>query len=111
MSALTNYYGNEDNRVKVLEKLWDYAKSVEPRAKEGLSYGLPALKLKGRPLIGFSMSKEHLSAYPFSPKVIQSMREELQGYEHGKGVIRFSAEKPITKKIVDLMIELREEQL
>lgn len=112
MSVLTDYYPEADpKRLAVLTDLWEYAKSLEPKAKEGLSYGLPALKLNDRPLIGFSIAKEHMSVYPFSPKIITALHDQLTDYQTSKGVIRFTVDQPVTKTIIELMIELRKEQL
>lgn len=112
MSFIRKYYSDESaKRIKVIEDLWEYAKTLEPRATEGLSYGLPALKLDGRPLIGFSIAKEHMTVYPFSPKVITALKPELDGYNYSKGLIRFTEAKPISKDIIAALIDLREEEL
>ncbi|HIA91918.1 TPA: DUF1801 domain-containing protein [Candidatus Saccharibacteria bacterium] len=112
MSVLTDYYKDADpDRLAVLLDLWNYAKEQEPKATEGLSYGYPALKLNGRPLIGFSIAKHHMSVYPFSPKVIEQITPELKNYEYSKGLIRFTVKKPVTKKVISLLIELRKDML
>jgi uncharacterized protein YdhG (YjbR/CyaY superfamily) len=112
MTALANYYPNIDKkRLNVLEDLWQFAKTIEPEATEGLSYGYPALKLNGRPLIGFSVAKNHMTVYPFSPKVISAIEAEIQDYEYSKGLIRFTEDKVISKNIIELLIDLRKKQL
>ncbi len=112
MISLEDYYKSADKKdLKIVFELWEYAKSVEPRASEGLSYGLPALKLNGRPLIGFSISKQHMSVYPFSPKIITALSPDLTGYEYSKGVIRFTRDNVITKDIIEAMIALRVDEL
>ncbi len=112
MSFISKYYPDEPTkRITVIEDLWEYAKTQEPRAEEGLSYGLPALKLDGRPLIGFSIAKEHMTVYPFSPKVISALQPDLGDYSYSKGLIRFSEAKPISKDIIAALIELRKEEL
>ena len=112
MSVLTDYYQDvAPERLAVLVDLWGHAKQIEPSATEGLSYGYPALKLNGRPLIGFSIAKEHMSVYPFSPNVIEQIIPELKGYEFSKGLIRFTAAKPVPHKVIELLVALRREQL
>jgi uncharacterized protein YdhG (YjbR/CyaY superfamily) len=112
MSVLFEYYKNKhDSRLDMLSQLWDIAKQLEPQAEEGLSYGLPALKLQGRPLIGFGLNKDSMSLYPFSPKIIESIKEELTSFECSKGVVRFTEENPMTGEIIALVINLRKEQL
>jgi hypothetical protein len=45
-----------------------------PDAEEATSYGMPAFKYKKRPLLGFSVSKNHLSVFPFSPEAPHAKR-------------------------------------
>lgn len=112
MNTLEETYAQLDpESYAVLHELWEFAKSVEPRATEGYSYGYPALQLNNRPLVGFSVAKEHMSVYPFSPKVIQAMHEELQEYSFSKGVIRFSVSQPFSKSLLEVMMRLRIEEL
>ena len=112
MSILKTYYKNQDREaVESIERLWQYCKQQVPNSTEGLSYGLPALKLNGRPLIGFGIAKTHLSLYPFSPAIIETLRPELNDYEVSKGVIRFTVDNPITQPILDLVLEQRLQQL
>ena len=112
MSALSDYYpGISKERLTILEGLWAYAHSLVPEATEGLSYGYPALKLKGRPLIGFSVAKNHMTVYPFSPKVITAIEDQIQGYEYSKGLIRFTEEKIVSKKIIELLVHVRKLEL
>lgn len=112
MTHLSNYYKDiPSDKLQVLEELWEYAKSIEPNSKEGLSYGLPALKLNDRPLIGFSIAKEHMSVYPFSPNVISKLKNDLNDFEVSKGLIRFTEKHVIPKQIIEALIEHRKEEL
>ena len=112
MSVLTDYYPDIDaEKMAVLVDLWGFAQSIAPKAEEGLSYGLPALKLNGRPLIGFSVAKQHMTVYPFSPKVIEAVRSELSEFEVSKGLVRFTESHTIPKSVIEAMIELRVAEL
>src|SRR5450759_5583130 len=53
-----------------LQRVIDIARRVAPHAVDGVSYGVPALKVAGKPLIGVSASAHHLSIFPFSPAAI-----------------------------------------
>ena len=53
-----------------LQRVIDLARRVAPHAIDGVSYGVPALKVAGKPLIGVSASAHHLSIFPFSPAAI-----------------------------------------
>lgn len=112
MSYISLYYKNaKPGELAAIEELWEFAKSVEPSSTEGLSYGLPALKLNGRPLIGFSIATNHMTVYPFSPKIIEAVKEYVKDFETSKGLIRFTIDKVIPKSVIELMIELRRQEL
>jgi uncharacterized protein YdhG (YjbR/CyaY superfamily) len=102
---------NEPER-KALERIIDITKKHVPDAKEGVSYGVPAFKYNDRPLLGFGHNKDRgLSLYPFDPRVISEVKSELEGFEVGKGYIRFSADNPVPENTVLLLLDLRLEYL
>ena len=108
MSFLSDYYPDVNkDELKVLERLWKYGKEIEPRATEGLSYGLPALKFSGRPLLGLAITKTHMSIYPFSNKIIEELELALSDFDLGKGVIRFGPNNAPTKKHLELISFIR----
>ena len=51
-----------------LQRVIAAARRIVPDAEEGRSYGMPALKLDGKPLIGVAAAAKHLSIFPFSPE-------------------------------------------
>lgn len=78
-----------------------------PDAQEGTSYGFSAFTYQGRPLLGFGVNAAGLNVYPFDPRIVDEVRPMLAGHDIGKGVIRFSPERPIPDDVVLLMVELR----
>ena len=48
--------------------------------------------MPGKPLLGFSAAKAHLSIFPFSPAAIDAVKDRLEGFDLAKGTIRFSPE-------------------
>lgn len=46
------------------------ALELEPSTTEGVSYGVPALRHRGRPLIAVAVTAAGYSVYPFSPAAI-----------------------------------------
>jgi uncharacterized protein YdhG (YjbR/CyaY superfamily) len=94
-----------DAERSALVALVDRVASVAPDATEGRSYGLPAFRYRGKPLIGFAAHKDHLGLYPFSPAILASVTERLDGYSHSKGSLRFSPEQPIPDDVLtDLVV-------
>jgi len=89
-----------------LQKLRKAISLAAPDAEEGFSYGLPAFRIDGRPLVCFAVTAKHCSLYPMSPAVIREHARDLKKYETSKGTIRFAAPLPATlvKKLVKARI-------
>lgn len=82
-----------------------------PDAVEGRSYGMPAFRLRDRPLIGFTASRQHLSVHPFSPAVVDAVRGELDGFDLSKGTIRFTPERPLPDDVLEELVACRRREL
>lgn len=81
--------------------------AAAPGAEEGESYGMPAFRYAGKPLLGFTASKAHLSVHPFSPDVVDAVRGRLDGFSVSKGTIRFSASQPLPDGVIEELVTLR----
>jgi uncharacterized protein YdhG (YjbR/CyaY superfamily) len=90
-----------------LQKIRTAIRSAAPGAEEGFSYGLPAFRLHGRPLVCYGASRNHCSFFPMSPAVIRVHAADLMKYETSKGTIRFSAEKPLPATLVRKLVKAR----
>src|SRR5690606_20774106 len=75
-----------------LQRVTDIAGRAAPDAVEGRSYGVPALLVNGRPLLGFRVAKHHISIFPFSAEVVAAVADDLDGFSVSKGTIRFTAD-------------------
>ena len=108
MSEIDDYLaGVEPPERAALEHVRRLAKQVAPLAADGRSYGMPALKYRKRPLLGFVSAKNHLSVFPFSPAVIGALADRLDGFDVSKGTIRFSVEHPIPDDVLQDIVRLR----
>jgi uncharacterized protein YdhG (YjbR/CyaY superfamily) len=94
-----------------LQHVIDIARRLVPEAEEGMSYGMPALKLGGKPLLGVVMAAKHLSVFPFSPAVIAAVAGRLEGYSLSKGTIRFTAEHPLSDDVLEDIVRLRRAEI
>lgn len=90
-----------------LEKLRKTIRAAAPKATEGFSYGIPAFKLHGRPLVSYAALKNHCSFFPMSPAVIEAHPKELEPYDTSKGTIRFSVDKPLPAALVRKLVKAR----
>jgi uncharacterized protein YdhG (YjbR/CyaY superfamily) len=90
-----------------LESLRRTIAAAAPDAVEGISYGVPAFKYRGRPLVSFGGGKNHCSFYVQSPAVMEAHRDELAGYETSKGTIRFAPDEPLPVDLVRKLVAAR----
>ncbi|MFB0837736.1 MULTISPECIES: iron chaperone [unclassified Arthrobacter] len=90
-----------------LQHMVGVARSLAPDATEGMSYGMPALKLDGKPLFAVAVAATHLSIFPFSGNVVEAVADRLEGFSLSKGTIRFSAGHPVPEDVVKDIVRLR----
>lgn len=99
--------GLEEAERHALRRVIDHVAQVAPLATEGRSYGLPAFRLRDKPLLGFAATKQHLSLYPFSPSALDSVKDRLPGFKLSKGTVRFTVDHPIPIEVVTEMLRAR----
>ena len=90
-----------------LEKLRRAIRAAVPEAEEGISYGLAAFRLNGRPLVAFGATAGHCAFYPMSGTTIAAHEDELKKYDTSKGTIRFPADKPLPAGLVRKLVKAR----
>jgi uncharacterized protein YdhG (YjbR/CyaY superfamily) len=96
----------EEQRA-ALEKLRKTIKAAAPKAEEGISYGLAAFRLDGKPLVAFGAAANHCAFYPMSSSTLAAYKEELENYDTSKGTIRFPANKPLPATLVRKLVKAR----
>src|SRR4051794_7497798 len=107
--AITREVGaSEDPDTRAaLEHLVELVGRAEPQAEEGTSYGMPAWRLAGKPLLGFKVAANHIGVFPFSSAVVTAVRDRLDGFSVSKGGIRFVPAHPVPDDVVLDMLRLR----
>ena len=111
-SSVDDYLSQVPEEARaVLEKLRKTIKAAAPDTTETISYQMPTFKYQGRGLVGFAAFKNHCSLFPYSGKVIDSHKEELQSYETSKGTIRFPVDKPLPAALVKRIVKERIEEI
>lgn len=78
MGEIDDYLSSlEEPQRAALERIRDIAQQIAPQATQGRSYGMPALRVASKPLLGFNVGREHLSLHPFSPNVVAAVADDL----------------------------------
>ena len=90
-----------------LENLRRAIRAAAPDAEESISYGVPAFKYRGRPLVSFGAAKSHCSFYVQSPAVMEAHRDELAPYDTSKGTVRFAPDAPLPDELVAKLVRAR----
>lgn len=96
-----------DDKRSALKKLCKTIRAAAPQAEECISYGLPAFRLNGRPLVAFGATSKHCAFYPMSSATVAAHIDELQNHDTSKGTIRFHASKPLPASLVRKLVKAR----
>lgn len=89
-----------------LEQVRAVIRKAAPDAWEGISYGMPAYKLNGRPLVYFAAFKKHIGFYA-TPSGHTAFSEELSKYKQGKGSVQFPLDQPLPLDLIRQITEFR----
>ncbi|MBO0702872.1 MAG: DUF1801 domain-containing protein [Candidatus Dormibacteraeota bacterium] len=82
-----------------------------PEVEEGRSYGMPAFRYRGRPLLAFAATRQHLGLYPCSGWVVDQVREELGDFSLSSGAVRFTEDHPVPDATLRRMVALRRQEI
>ena len=94
--SVDDYISSQPKTVQpLLKHMRATIRKAVPEAVESISYGIPAFKLEGRPLLYFAAWKEHLSLYPSNARLVARFKKELAPYDvNDKGTIRLPLTAP-----------------
>lgn len=93
-----------------LTRLFKLTKMLVPMAEETISYGIPAFKYNGQPLIYFAAFKNHYSVFPTSGP-INKLSGKLTKYKVSKGTIQYTNDSPIPDNLLAEIILYRKEEI
>jgi uncharacterized protein YdhG (YjbR/CyaY superfamily) len=63
--------------------------------------------VRGKIVAGFAAFKDHLSYLPFSGSVLAELGDELDGYTMTQSALHFPVDRPLPKRFVRKLIEVR----
>lgn len=92
---------------KALEAIRRAVHSAAPGAEECLAYGMPAVRLDGKPLVAWRAAAKHGAFHPLSGQTVAECAAALVGYDTSKGTIRFPLETGLPAALVKLLVAAR----
>ena len=99
--------GLDEPKRSTLRRLRETLVELLPDAEQGVSYGCPAFKVRGKTVAGFAAFKHHLSYLPFSGSVLPALASELEGYTMTKSALHFPVDQPLPATLVRKLIAAR----
>jgi uncharacterized protein YdhG (YjbR/CyaY superfamily) len=100
----------EEPKRTTLARLRQTILDILPEAEQGISYGVPAFKIRGKTIAGFAAFKSHLSYLPHSGSVFPQLEDELKDYVTSSGALRFGIDEPLPVTVVEKLIGIRLKQ-
>lgn len=79
-----------------------------PEATESISYGMPAYKLYGKPLVYFAGYRGHIGFYA-TPAGHEGFSKTLSRYKQGKGSVQFPVSEPMPLDLIKSIVRFRVE--
>ena len=111
-AELTDYIAGLDEPAQSVVAAWrSRAVELVPDADEGKSYGMPALRYRGRPLISVVATKNGYSVFPFSAEVVAQVQRQLDGFASTKGGIRFTDAQPLPESAFTELVTARRDEI
>lgn len=90
-----------------LSQLRQTLRRLLPEATEGISYGVPCLKVDGKAVAGFAAYSGHNSYLPMSGTVLTTVAGDVRAYETSKGALKFALDTPLPEALVRTLITAR----
>lgn len=96
----------EDETLEHLHTMRKLIRETAPEAEESISYGMPAYKFNGKPLVYFAGYKSHIGFYA-TPTGHEAFAKELSKYKQGKGSVQFPLNEPLPVKLITEIVKFR----
>ena len=110
METISSYFAKfPDTSQKIMQQIRMLILEKAPEAQESISYGMPAYKTNGKPLIYFAAFKNHIGLYA-TPSGHTHFADALSQYKQGKGSVQFPNEQPLPLDLIAEIIAFRVEE-
>ena len=105
------YLSHQSDEIRtILENIRYSIKEICPDAVESIAYGMPAYKLRKKPLIYFAAFTHHIWLYA-TPSAHEAFSKELAWYKQWKWSVQFPLDKPLPRDLIKKMILFKKEEI
>ncbi len=94
------------DRQRTLARVRTIIREIAPDCTERVSYQIPIFRL-GKDLVGVSSQKNHCALHSMSPQLLKAMADDLQGVKVSGATIRFTADNPLPKDLIEKIVLAR----
>ena len=94
---------------EILENLKNFIQNLLPECELCINYGIPTFKIKGKNVIHFGGSRNHIGLYPGS-EAIEIFAEKLKKYKTSKGTVQFPLTEELPFDLIQEIVEFRKEK-
>lgn len=91
---------------EILKQMRHAITKAAPKAEESISYGMPAYKTNGKPLVYFAGYEKHIGFYA-TPTGHEAFAKELSKYKQGKGSVQFPIDEKMPLTLVTKIVKFR----
>lgn len=91
---------------KIAQEIRAIIKDEAADCIESISYGMPAYKTFGKPLVYFAVYKNHIGLYA-TPSGHEQFSAALSKYKQGKGSVQFPLDAPIPYELIKQIVTFR----
>ncbi len=107
VETVDGYLAGFDGEVRTrLDTMRELIRSAAPEATESISYGMPAYRLDGKPLVYFAGYVGHIGFYA-TPNGHEAFAAEFARYRQGKGSVQFPHDEPVPADLVRRVVAFR----
>ena len=106
--TVDEYIAAQPERARAaLAKVRSTIRKALPRAREVISYRIPAYKNGDRTVLYFAGWKSHYALYPFGERVVAAFRKDLAKFKVAGSTIRFPMSEPVPTALIARLAKFR----
>ena len=110
--SVDDYIAAQPARMRAtLAEVRSAIRKALPRAREVISYKIPAYKRGDRTILYFAGWKNHYALYPFGERVVAAFQKELAPYKVVGSTIRFPMTEPVPVRLIARIAKFRAEDI